>query len=232
MKWSCGVTTCPDRIEDLLPRTLASLQAAGFDPPRLFVDGTADPTPWNQFCLEITVRSPSINISGNWVLGVAELYLRDPTADFYAMFQDDLVTMRNLRFYLEKCRYPENGYWNLYTFPQYATALGKDRRWQVAPSQRGLGAVGLVFSRNVLLMLLSAKHLYARANADPKRSLKAIDGGIVESMKQQGMKEYVHVPSLIQHTGTVSTVGNSRHPTADTFPGESYDALDLLEHAP
>jgi hypothetical protein len=39
----------------------------------------------------------------------------------------------------------------------------------------------------------------------------------------------VHHPSLVQHTGDVSAMGNRPHQKASSFPGEEYDALTLLE---
>jgi hypothetical protein len=37
--WAYGITTVPSRLTTLLPRTITSLAAAGFDKPHLFVDG-------------------------------------------------------------------------------------------------------------------------------------------------------------------------------------------------
>jgi hypothetical protein len=56
---------------------------------------------------------------------------------------------------------------------------------------------------------------------------------IVTAMKRAGWKEYVHNPSLLQHTGDGQTtlgnhIGNDRWPGADSFPGEEFDALSLL----
>jgi len=51
----------------------------------------------------------------------------------------------------------------------------------------------------------------------------------VTALKKVGWKEYVHNPSLIQHTGKISIIGNGNHPLAPSFKGEEFDALDLLE---
>ena len=37
LRWVYGVTTVPERRADLLPRTLVSLDRAGFPSPRIFV---------------------------------------------------------------------------------------------------------------------------------------------------------------------------------------------------
>ena len=63
---------------------------------------------------------------------------------------------------------------------------------------------------------------------DVNRGHKAIDGGIVDALSPLGFVEYVHNPSLVQHTGLVSSMSNKRHPTAETFPGENFDFMDLV----
>src|SRR5437870_5459108 len=109
MKWSYGVTTVPSRRSTLLPKTLQSLRAAGFGEPRLFIDGCKQDEAVGyscQFRLPITARDPAVRPAGNWILSLWELYIREPVADRYAIFQDDLITYRNLRDYLEACKYP------------------------------------------------------------------------------------------------------------------------------
>jgi hypothetical protein len=235
VKWIYGVTTVLSRKADLFPRTLASLRAGGFDKPRLFIDGctveqAADYR--DGFGLEVVCRWPVIRTYGNWILGVWELYLRDPTADRYAMFQDDLVTYTNLRSYLEVCPYPSQGYWNLYTFPSNQDLCprndkGKEIVGWYESNQWGRGAVGLVFSRPALVTLLSQTHMVNRVQ-DCARGYKSIDGGIIESMKNIGWKEYVHFPSLLQHRGDVSARGGPIQKHAPSFRGENFDALELL----
>lgn len=234
--WAYGVTTVPSRRGRLLPATLQSLKGAGFDKPQLFVDGDSDTRSWErEFGLSVTGRFPAVRTAGNWILSMNELYIRNPHAIYYAMFQDDLIACQNLRQYLETCPYPNRGYWNLFTFPENQALVPIDRRHQAKevpfqgwyPSnQRGLGAVGLVFRRDALLILLQQPHLVERA-MDPNRGWRAIDGGIVSSMKKAGFKEYVHSPSLIQHSGEVSTMENLPHPLAPSFPGEAFNAISL-----
>ena len=232
MSWAYGITTVPQRQHDLLPRTLTSLQAAGFDRPHLFVDGAKDIGPYVKHGLDATLRSSPAGVAGNWTLALWELYVRTPRADRYAVFQDDLVAYRNLRQYLERCEYPPQGYWNLYTFPpdhpKFRQASPPEGRIGWYPSnQRGLGAVGLVFSRKAVTVLLGQPHFITRPQ-DKKRGHRAIDGGVVESMKQAGWKEWVHNPSLVQHTGKVSAQHNRSYPEAPTFRGETFDAMELL----
>lgn len=231
--WAYGVTTVPARKVHYLPRTLESLKTAGFECPRLFIDGCHDPKEYDRFGLEVTVRYPTIRPYGNWVLALAELYLRSPAADRFAIFQDDFVTYRNLRTYLDEREYPgerdtrPKGYYNLYTFPHNQTLCKDQVGWSLS-DQMGKGAVALVFNREAVRLLLGSQHIIDRAQ-DPNRGWKAIDGGVVTAMKEIGWKEYIHHPSLVQHIGDVSSIGNGRHAKAGNFWGEEFNAEELLE---
>jgi hypothetical protein len=221
-----GVTTVPGRRKDLLPKTLQSLAAGGFDKPRLFVDGDWDYGSWHEeFGLDLTMRYPRIRTYGNWVLCLAELYIRNPSANYYVIFQDDLICSMNMRQYLETIEYPNKGYWNLYTFPENQH-LSHGRQGFYPSNRLGKGAVGLVFDSRAILILLAHDHMVRRAR-DPDRGHKYVDGGVVETMNQMGWIEHVHNPSLVQHTGHFSTSGNPRHALAPSFRGESYDLMQL-----
>lgn len=239
LRWACAVTTVPSRRRTLLPGTLLSLQRAGFPAPRLFVDGDDDGRSWREeFGLEVTCRGgPPARTHGNWVLSAYELFVRNPECGRYAVFQDDLVCCRNVRQYLDRKRFPADGYLNLYLFPanrDLAPPVGLTGRRMagVYPSnQFGRGAVALVFSREGLLKLLSHPHLTERP-IDPERGHRSVDGGIVTAMAKQGWREYVHHPALVQHTGDVSSMGNPSHPKAPNFVGADFDATELLRLPP
>jgi len=246
--WAYGVTTTASRLDNLLIRTLESLSKAGFDEPRLFIDGF-EKVPYKGILDDLvangkslseyphTIRNPTIKVFGNWILGLWELYVRFPVCDFYAMFQDDFVTYPNLRGYLSKCPYPssgkDRGYWNLLTFPKNQE-LSEGREGWYPSNQKGLGAVALVFNRDCVVDLLSSyKAIVERPMTPGKRSWSNIDGGIVTALKDKGWMEYVHNPSLVSHIGNNSTIrGNSgptSHPTSTSFRGEDYDALQLTK---
>lgn len=235
MKWSYGITTVLPRRNELLPRTLRSLLLAGFDRPILFIDG-ADGCSMAEyedtFGLPCSVRSQRIRTHGNWVLALLELFIREPYADRYAIFQDDLVTYRNLRQYLEKCEYPYMGYLNLYTFPSNQKlapdyCAGRYRPCWYLSNQLGRGAVALVFNSESARHLLCSRDMLERP-MDAHRGHRAVDGGVVHSLAKVGIKEYVHTPSLTQHIGKHSSMGNKPHLLAISFLGEEFDALDLL----
>lgn len=242
MRWQYGVTTCAKRVDDgMAHATLESLARAGFDRPHLFVDGVRDLPAWmGEY--DVTTRTRPALTAANWVLALYELWARDSTADRFAVFQDDFVTYANLREYLESCEYPEKGYWNLYTFPVNQNLAPKTEHggtvdgWFRA-NQLGKGAVALVFDAAAVRALLGQEYLVDRflsVDAAPRqpntrRCDRSIDGGIVEALKRRGWTEWCHSPSLVQHAGIESSMGNRPHRLAESFRGETYDAREMIK---
>lgn len=251
-KWAVGVTTVGRRRHDLLPQTLASLRDGGFERvDRLFVDGDNDPQGWErEFGVPATCRHPRIKVAGNWTLSLAELFIRHPGAERFAIFQDDVVCVKNLRQYLDRCRYPDGplsaeaqpGYWNCWTTPNVEASAGGKAGW-FRTQQNGRGACALVFSREAAITLLSSRTLVERP-CDPVRGWRYADGGVVTAMKAAGWAEYCHSPSLVMHVGWESTIDKRGDPLGEaedfepyvwpshykeaSFPGETWDALQML----
>ena len=234
LQWSYGITTTSKRRDNLLPRTLASLKVAGFPEPRLFVDGDHHAGEWvKRFGTNLTLRHPNLRTYGTWVLALAELFIRSPQADRFLLCQDDFVTYRNLRQYLERIAYQPQRYYNLYTFPMNVAHVTKanggtlpGNGWHES-NQRGKGAVALMFDREAVMTLLTSQHMVSRP-LHAGRGWRNVDGGVVDALKKAGWKEMIHLPSLVQHTGIVSSMGNKQQPLACTFRGEDFDALELL----
>lgn len=233
--WAYGVTTVPQRFDITLPKTLESLRRAGFDKPRLFIDGTdTERSQWPIQDYDKTVRDPATRGFGNWVLALWELYIRYPKAHRYALFQDDLITYRNLKEYLSRCEYPEEGYWNLYTVEQNEKLIPqqvKENKGWTLSNQMGRGAVALVFSREALTTLLKQDAIVKKPQ-DANKGYRSIDGAVINAFKPLGWKEYVHYPSLVQHTGTeFSTLNNTGKSfmLSPCFEGEHVDATEFLK---
>lgn len=238
MKWMYGVTTVPSRRTTLLPRTLKSLEVAGFDRPHLFVDGEADPNSYRrEFDLDVTAHYPSLGPVGNWITSLWALYLLDPNADRFAIFQDDIVSSLGLKDYLDSVEI--NGvYLNLYTAMDNERVIETVQRGKWVESkilsdnhpptverwQNGRGALGLVFDRSGVYELLSSKGV-ARKPLDNVGGKLKIDGMVVAAMNVAGYREMIHAPSLIQHTGGESTLSDkiNRFPEARSFMGETFD---------
>jgi hypothetical protein len=190
----------------------------------------------------MTLRWPRIKAYGNWVLGLIELFIRSPVAHRYAMFQDDFVACRDLRHYLDRVPYPEKGYWNLYTFPRNQGLCPQGYVGFFKSDQLGKGLVANVFSREAVETLLMHQenlpkdrqpvgHLVLKATGPAPRSFKSVDGGICEALVMRGKwTEYVHNPSLVQHTGDRSTIEmQPPHEKAISFRGEDWSAMELLK---
>lgn len=224
MEWAYGITTVPSRLETFLPATMESLAVAGFDDPILFVDGAGDTTHLPQYS-GLVIRCPKVGHLGNWYSSLISLYVTHPKADRYALFEDDLLACSNLREYLDRCPYPPEGYWNLLTH-DVNLHLTKGRRGWHASNQKGKGAVGLVFSGDVLRKLMKTPGFVERPWNDKR---KCADGMVIDCLKPEGVTEYIHYPSLLQHVGLESTMPGHKYGTVKGFMGTNYNPLELLD---
>lgn len=223
MLWSYGVTTVPERLDTTLPITLRSLVAAEFSFPRLFVDGEG--RNFERFGLPITRRSPKILRQGNWLLGLLELYCREPNADAYALFQDDVIAYRGLKSYLERLGFPKMSYCNLFTFLENEGRVAdKPPGWYLS-SQKGRGAIALVFPRDAMLSLLSSEKTFRRLAGSLNK--QSIDGTVATALKGAGYSEYVHSPTLVQHLDSPSLLGHT-YGGSSSFRGEEFIATELI----
>lgn len=255
LKWAYGVTTVLERVDHHLPRTLNSLSYAGFGNPRLFVDGGTEAY-YQHFGLQATIRVEKVKAYANWILALVELFYRNPDAQRFAIFQDDIVLSKNVRQYLDSITFPQKGYLNLTTIWESQDIVGEQCPLGITPAapqrlnngqpkkpnalgvipQHGRGAMALVFDRDGVLTLLRHPHITNRVipdrpGYDPNRCYRLIDGAVIEAMNNAGYTEYVHNPSLVNHSGTHSTItGRKWGPKAlsKSFRGEDFDCLSLL----
>lgn len=237
--WMYGITTVPERRGTYFPNTLDQLAKAGFPDPIVFCDGAGNSESMSKSYLpggrEVVFRPRRLGAFGNWILGIWELYIRNPKAERFAIFQDDIICPKNLFQYLNSIELPEDTYWNLFTFlPENEKIIaGKPKGWYDS-DQGGRGALGLVLSRSAVSQVLSSRCI-AEKPRHATRGDRKVDGAIVTALspthKQPGGKfrELIHNPSLLQHAGDISAIGNHHQPKAHTFPGENFDCLTLLE---
>ena len=215
MDIATAVITCPQRERTLLPQTLASIRRAGFPEP--------------------LVRCDNANLGPlpHWHATAVEVFYRNRFADRLIIFQDDILCVRNLAEYLNRCEYPTDGYWNLATIHSNVHAAKRaGTRW-FAGRPSGLGALGLVFDNKCLRTLLGSPGLldWATDPDAPRRYPRYVDGGIATTLAKAGYTQYCHNPSLLKHTGTTSAARPHKTWKDDLnalFPGEDFDALSLL----
>jgi hypothetical protein len=219
MRWAYGVTTVPERRRELLPAALRSLATAGFGRPRLFVDGGG--ASWShEFLLPVTVHGDTLGVFSSWYLALLELYLREPCADRYALFQDDICCSKRLREYAGRCKHA-GAYWNLFSSPANEQLAGGQSGWYPS-NQLGHGALALVFSRDGVQALLASSHMVAH-RLDSQLGNRSVDGAVACSMRKVRYEELVHAPSLVQHMGTASTQRPARHHRQSATFREDYD---------
>lgn len=224
--WAYGVTTVHKRRLTLLPRTLQSLRLAGWDYPIVFADGCLTAFDWEkELELPVVPRWPVVRAYGNWMMALWELFVRYPQAERYALFQDDLIAPRNLRAYLDTFDLRDNEYWNLYTTAEVAAqcAGGKPCGW-FKTNQNGRGAVALVMPRAAVLTVLGSPHTASRP-LHAHKGHRSIDGGVVTALNGSGIYEHCHMPTLVQHIGDESTIGNGQHPKGVAWIGETACAM-------
>lgn len=214
MNWAYGITTVPERVGTLLPRTIASLATAGFDRPVLFVDGHVP----GYDDLEV-VCHPRVGQLRNWMQALFYLFTTQE-ADRYAIFEDDVVACRQLREYLER-RPPGKVYWNLITLDENRLHTKDVPGWHES-NQLGRSACGLVFDRAAVDCLLRMER-FVRGPASGETMSDAV---VIATLKSLGFKELVHYPSLLQHIGLESTLGNSIGHVSG-FHSVDYDLLTI-----
>lgn len=248
-KWAYGVTTVPNRLKNYLTRTMNSLCAAGFPNPHLFIDCQRDKKTGTYLYLPdlvkeyetefpdcpITIHTTNIGTVGNWYTALIELFIRNPIADRFILFQDDIILCKDVREYLEHSEYPDKGYVNLMTFPEneqqkYNYLKHGGSGWYPS-NQKGRSACALMFNRSALLDLIKSDFFHRKLQ-DTEKGHANLDGGISDAMKLAGYIEYVHTPSLTRHIGKDTSMPQP-HPLEQpidlSFQGENWSALELVK---
>ena len=205
--WAVGVTTAPRRLPTL-ERSVRSVLDSGWDDPVLFVDGEVDVPP-SCATLATCRRTPAVGAFPNYVLSLAELFMRDPHADAYLMIQDDALMLGTpaMREYLQSVLWPGDGAWiaSLYCSKQYTQAsLG----WHTFPDSWVWGAVAFVFSPEALRQFLASPLVYQHRALPDAKGLSRIDVVIGQVAVANEIPILFPSPSLVQHIGTVSTIWN------------------------
>ena len=204
-RWSVGVTTAPRRVATL-SRTLASVAAAGWSEARLFAEPGSE-LPDDALRLACSQRDVPLGAFPNWVLGLAELVLREPESDAYLMLQDDVLLTANVRGYLERTLWPrrEVGLVSLYTPSHYSA--GKTYGYHEQPcAWDSWGALAYVFPNPAARALLADPLLVDHRRHGPAGGLRNIDSVVGLWRQRRRLPYIVHVPSLAQHIGETSTL--------------------------
>ena len=204
-EWAIGVTTAP-RNQATLDDCLASLAAAGWSQPRLFVDGDVSLSAASAK-LSATHRSPQIGAWPNYYLALAELVMRSPHADAYLIVQDDAVFFKHplLRSYVESVLWPGNraGLVSLFCSRAYTRPT---HGWHELDEPLVWGAQAIIFSHFAALAILADEKNVQHRLLPGEDGLAKIDVAIGEWAFRTGTPVYIPTPSLVQHFGHVSAL--------------------------
>jgi len=200
--WAVGLVTAP-RPEPTIQQTLASLRDAGFTDVHVF----AEPGSWipeESGSLPVTVHGAHLGNIGQFCTALTELYMAQPHADCYAVFQDDVAAARGLKDWCDEQFWPlRHGLVSLYTSRVHS---GDSVGWHVLDLgfYRTFGALAFVFRHDVLQEFLTDGQVlrYRQRHAHGDDSL------VGEWANRYGIGIAYHTPSLVQHTGKVSSLAD------------------------
>jgi hypothetical protein len=203
--WSVGITTAP-RAGETLEQCVESLRAAGWQTARIFAEPGAElPASCRHFAT--TCRDERLGAFPNWYLGLAELVMRQPSADAYLMVQDDAVLARGARAYLEQWLWPAAtvGVVSLYCPSHYSQGRATGMH-VITEGWLSWGALAYAFpgaaARQILLHPSALEH----RRRGPHGGLRNVDSVVGAWCVETALPYYVHVPSLVQHIGHTSTL--------------------------
>ena len=203
--WSVGVTTSLRR-RPTLEWTLDGLARAGWDRPRLFVDGPVT-IPHRHAECPVTYREPRIGAWPNFYLSLAELLMRDPEADAYLMVQDDVDFFDGvkLREYLESVLWPGDspGPVSLYSCQLDARPAAG---WTRHEHPWFLGAHAFIFPGDLARRFLADPVVMAHRRTGSYNGLANVDTVVGEWAFRDGSPISFPTPSLCRHVGHASTL--------------------------
>lgn len=202
-EWAVGVTTSPRR-QPTLEICLDSVVRAGWEKPRVFMDGTGPlPERYNQLLL--TWREASVGALPAWFTTLQELLFQQPTADAYLLLQDDVVLFdrQPLREYLEEVLWPGRDV-GLVTL--FYTGLNLRPGWQAMHDAWSWGAQAFIFSPEVAWRLVTDDVFARAAFIAAKDHHLPIPEKLLEWIVRTQTAVWYPVPSLAQHIGNTSTI--------------------------
>ncbi|MDB5388806.1 MAG: hypothetical protein JWM11_4452 [Planctomycetaceae bacterium] len=203
--WSVGIVSAPRR-EATLEWCLDSLRRAGWDRPRLFIDGLIRiPDRYSQ--LPVTWREESIGAWPNTYLALMEMIQRDPHVDAYLLLQDDafLYDRGNLREYLEAALWPGDcpGIVSLYCPQPYNRT---EPGWHTRSEPWVWGAQAFLFSPAAAREFVSSPEVISHRWTGHYEGRVQVDVLLGKWALAHDWPVWFPNPSLVQHVGNTSSI--------------------------
>lgn len=201
-EWAVGITTSPRR-QSTLEACLDSVIRAGWEKPRIFVDGN-DRLPVRAQHLDVTSRESPVGAWPAWYLALTELVLQQPAADAYLMLQDDVIfhDRESVREYLEQVLWPGD---RLGVLSLFYSGFDVTPGWRTYPLFAwNCGAQALLFPPAIAKALLVDPDVMASCLAATTHV--PIPELLRSWMARRHFEAWSASPSLTQHIGNTSTV--------------------------
>lgn len=214
LRWQAAVLTAP-RPRPEIANTLESLHRAGFDRLYLF----AEPGSWvppNDNVARLVRHRQRLGNFANFYYALTQLYRDDPSADCFAVFQDDIRVARGAKSWCDQQFWPlETGLVSLFT-PRVHCDTRRGWRSLYPGYYRVYGGQALVFRGDVLQRFLADPQVLQVLQGGDHWDDCTVAGWAVRH--QIGMA--YHSPSLVQHVGHTSSLfrsGPDRRVVADAI---------------
>jgi len=223
MKWVVGIQTCPREEDVYINHTIAGIHRAGWDQITIFAEPNS-PVPVGY---PVTYRPCRYGDWTNWVCAFFELFIANPDANAFVLFEDDITLSMHIRNYLDWAipKLGRFGCLSLYTPPTHHSDWKgwhdeADAGWALS------GAQGMVFTRPSLQRFLSDPKIleYRFDEIGKKNAHKDCAIGKWACKKERVL---YHTPSLIDHRGIQSLIGTKNHQAVD-YVGDDFDCETLI----
>jgi hypothetical protein len=202
-RWAIGITTAARR-RPTLEMCLDAIVRAGWEEPRLFIDGHAT-LPRRYRHIPTTWREDPIGAWPSWYLLLGELLAQDPDADAYVVLQDDAAVFdrESLRGYLEEVLWPGDrpGIVSL-----FYTGRELDPGWHAARGQWHWGAQAFVLPPDIARALVSDAQLSDACRSALNGCHVPIPQLLADWCRRSRTEVWYPNPSLVQHVGNTSTI--------------------------
>ena len=219
-RWAVGVTTAP-RKEETFAASMRSILAAGFE-PHIFAEPDS-PIPDEFSHLPLTQHRSKLGCWPNYYMALQEMLTRDPHADAYAIFQDDIILASQTKEFLERALWPtENlGVVSIYCSLAYAQ---EKPGWYTLDQKWVWGACAFIWPRHQLVHFLSNNAIHWRLTGRAQ-GVRNIDIVVGNWAKEHSRPVWYCSPSLVQHIGNTSTLWDSARATGKRKARDFVEAM-------